>query len=197
MITVPTRLDLFKALPPGALVAEIGTWRGYLAVVILNNTKVGKLFCVDPWQGQTGVYDESGKEKTVEEHEKDLRETKHHLRGHLPSGRAQIVRGFSIDVARNDRTIPPLDAVYADAIHTYEEVLADLVEWSKRLKPTGVLMGHDWTDTEPIAVKFNWGVKRAVAKFCEDYGWEMTHVTNEPFASYQLQRIQDWRGAEL
>lgn len=193
MITLPTRLDLIKILPPGALLAEVGTWRAYFATEILNNTPVGRLFCVDPWQGQTGNCSEN--EKTVAEHEADLSETKHHLRGHLPSGRVRVVRGFSVDVATNDRTIPPLDGVYVDADHTYQACFDDLTAWSKRLKPNGVLMGHDYTANE-FSKKWNWGVIEAVRDFCAKYGWQITHLTDEDFASYRLERISEWRGAE-
>jgi predicted O-methyltransferase YrrM len=193
MELLPKRIDLFKRLPRGALVAEIGTWRGYFAVEILNTCPIGKLFCVDPWTGQSGSYGPT--EKTEAEHEEDLAECRHHLRGHLPGGRVEIIRGFSVDVAKNNTTIPLLDAVYVDAAHDYENVFADLVAWSGRLKPGGVLMGHDWTDNA-MARENGWGVKRAVADFCQKYGWALTAVTSEDFASFQINR-DNWTGAEL
>lgn len=185
MQKVPKRIDLIKMLPAGALLAEIGTWRGYFAIEILNHTQVGRLFCVDAWSGQTGVHTEGPKSQS--EHDKDMAETKHHLRGHLPSGRVRIVRGMSLDVAANDRTIPPLDGVYVDADHSYEACLGDLVAWSKRLKPGGVMMGHDYK-ADGNAKLWNFGVIPAVTDFCRDYGWKLTHLTDEDFASYRLEQ---------
>jgi hypothetical protein len=196
MQLLPTRIDLFKRLRPDAIGAEVGVWRGYNAVDILNNTRVGKLFLVDAWAGQTGVYDDNGVPKTVEEHEKDLAECKRHLRGHLPSGRVEIVRGMSVEVATHNRSIPPLDFVYLDADHNYEGVRYDLLAWEKRLKPDGVIMGHDFTENA-FATRHNFGVIRAVNEFCETRGWEIVALTQEDFASYELHRGPNWTGAEL
>ena len=183
MITLPTRIDLIKMQPAGSIGAEIGTWRGYFAIEILNATRVGKLYLVDAWKKQLGYVDPL----SDTDHEANLRECKRHIRGHLPSGRVVIVRGTSTEVAEHNRSIPPLDWAYIDADHGYDPCLADLIAWSKRLKPGGMLMGHDFTDNEQ-AKKWNFGVIPAVTKFCADYGWEMTHLTNEDFASYCLKQ---------
>lgn len=190
----PTRLDLFKSLPAGSIGCEVGVWKGYNAIDILNNTSVGKLFLCDAWRRQVWSKHE---QQSDAQHEKDLAECRHHIRGHLPSGRAVIVRGTSAEVALNDKTIPPLDWVYVDACHEYEFVLEDLRNWSRRLKPSGVIMGHDFTDTHPNAIKWGFGVVKAVNDFCEKEGWELVAVTQEDFPSYMLQRGPNWTGAEL
>lgn len=185
MITYPTRLDMFKALPPGAIGVEVGVWKGWNAIDILNNTQVGKLFLCDAWRRQVWSKHE---QQSDEQHELDLAECRRHVRGHLPSGRAVIKRGTSADVALRDRTIPPLDFVYIDACHEYEFVMGDLVNWATRLKPGGVLMGHDFTDVHPNAIKWGFGVVKAVRDFCEQRGWELTAVTAEDFPSYRLEK---------
>ncbi len=192
MITVPTRRDLIKLLPPGSVIAEVGTWRAYFAVEILNHCpNIAKLFCVDPWAKYAAYAADTIND---EDQEANYRETLHHLRGHLPGGRVQVIRGFSAAVARDNREIPPLTAVYLDGNHAYESVIEDLLAWESRLAPDGVILGHDFTENE-TAKRLNFGVKRAVAEFCETRGWEMTHVTAEDFASYRLER-QVWTGAE-
>lgn len=184
MITVPQRIDLIKLLPPGAIVAEVGCWRGYFAIEILNHApNVAKLFCVDRWQKATSYNDPL----SDEDHEANFREAKHHCRGHLPSGRVQFVRGDSLWVAEHDRTIPPLTAVYIDADHSYAACKADLRAWSKRLKPDGVIMGHDYTNNAQ-AQAWNFGVVRAVDEFCAEEGWEMVAKDAMDFTSYLLQR---------
>lgn len=194
MQTYPTRLDLIKTLPANSLLAEVGSWRGYFATEILNNCpNVAKLYLVDAWERQ--VWSEH-EQQSNEQHEKDLAECRRHIRGHLPSGRVQIVRGRSAEVALNDKTIPLLDSAYIDAAHEYRFVMEDLVNWSKRLKPAGVLMGHDYTKNAD-SVKWGFGVVEAVNDFCAKYGWEIVALTAEDFASYKLQRCPDWTGAEL
>lgn len=187
MITLPQRIDLIRLLPAGAAMAEVGVWRGYFSSEILNHApNVAKLVLVDAWKRQVWSKHE---QQSDAQHEKDLAECKHHIRGHLPSGRVQIVRGTSAAVALNDRTIPPLDGVFIDACHEYDFVLEDLINWSKRLKPGGVLMGHDHTEIHPNAIKWGFGVVPAVRDFCARYGWRHTHLTAEDFPSYRLEKI--------
>lgn len=190
MTIVDKRIDLIKMLPEGAIMAEVGVWRGYFSIEILNSTKVSKLYLVDAWKRQIWSKFE---QQSDEQHQKDLAECKRHVRGH--GARAVIVRGTSVEVARDDKTIPPLDGVFIDACHEYDFVMEDLTWWATRLKPTGVLMGHDYTDNAD-AKKWGFGVIQAVNDFCENNGWEITHLTNEDFASYRLQR-KAWTGAEL
>lgn len=170
-------------MPAGSIGAEIGTWRGYFSSDILNQTKVGKLYCIDSWRGQTGIY--TPEPKTDEQHEADMFEAFWHVRGH--NGRVEIIRASSKAAATNLRHLPALDWAYVDADHSYEGCLEDLYLWSKHLKAGGYLMGHDLTDNEQ-AKKLGFGVIKAVADFCKDDGWIMTHVTDEEFASFALQK---------
>lgn len=185
MHIVPTRIDLIKMLPAGSVIAEIGCHKAHFAIQILNECpNIAKLICVDRWKKATNYVDPL----SDEDHEENFRMAKHHCRGHAPGGRIQFVRGDSLHVAENDRTIPPLTAVYVDADHSFEACYADLVAWSKRLSPGGVLLGHDFTNCAQ-AQKWNFGVIPAVNKFCVDHGWLHTHLSDEEFASFRLERI--------
>lgn len=184
MITYPTRLDLIKALPAGSLLAEIGSYRGYFAIQILNEChNVSRLWLVDPWKNYDGYVDTINGENQ----EENMRQCMYHIRGHLPGGRVKVIRGMSVDVATTDKTIPPLDAVYIDGNHSYEACFGDLVAWSNRLKPSGVILGHDYT-RNATAEKLKFGVIEAVTDFCDEYGWELTALTAEDFASYRLEK---------
>ncbi len=56
---------------------------------------------------------------------------------------ATIVRKFSADAAADvpDRS---LDFCYIDSNHSYESVLEDLALWSPKVKPAGLIAGHDY-----------------------------------------------------
>jgi hypothetical protein len=181
MIILPKRIDLIKELPAGTIGAEIGVWRGYFSVEILQKTRVRHLYLVDAWKPQPSYNDPL----TDTDHEANLAETKHHLRG--MRDRWTIVRGTSLEVGVYNKTIPPLDWVYIDADHSYEACLTDLRTWELRLKPNGVIMGHDYTNNEQ-AKKWNFGVIEAVTEFCKTNGWKLTRLTDEDFASYRLDR---------
>ena len=180
MIILPSRIDIIKLGPKQAIGAEVGVWRGYFSIEILNNVDVAMLYLVDAWKPQPDYSDHL----SDTDHEANLAETKHHLRGHKL--RWKILRGDSVDVANNFQ-FQKLDWAYIDANHSYKACYADLQAWSKRLKPSGVLMGHDYTN-EHNAKKWGFGVVDAVNDFCKNEGWEITHLTSEDYASYRLAR---------
>lgn len=182
IIKVPTRIYLIRMLPERAVLAEVGCWRGYFATEIMNHApNVGKLYCVDSWKRRP-EYNDPLRDT---DHEANLAETKHHLRGHLPGGRVEIIREDSLVAAMRLRD---LDCAYLDADHSYDAVYADLIAWSQTLKPTGVLAGHDYTENE-MSKEYGWGVIPAVRDFCKNYGWRISHLTNEDFSSYRLERV--------
>lgn len=185
MQILPKRIDLIARLPAGTIGSEIGVRRAYFSIEILKYP-VKKLYLVDSWHADEGSYGEVP--TTQDDQEANLAEAKSVLSGHMPGGRVEIIRGFSTDVARTNKTIPPLDFCYIDASHDYKSVYEDLLLWGQRMKPNGLLMGHDFKD-DGDAAKWGWGVKKAVHDFCDNMGWQLIAVTDEDFASFCLQRI--------
>lgn len=180
MTILPKRIDLIKRFRAGSVGAEVGVWRGYFSIEILNETSVRKLYLVDAWKPQPSYNDPL----SDTDHEANLAMTKEHLKGH--PNRYEIVRGNSVTVAKGWMH-QALDWVYIDADHSYEACLADLEAWAPRLRPGGVLMGHDYTDNEQ-AKKWNFGVIPAVEEFCKRHRWQIEFLTDEEFPSYYLVR---------
>lgn len=56
-----------------------------------------------------------------------------------------------------------LDFCYIDADHSYEAVKLDIALWYARVKPAGVVAGHDYSNSSVP------GVKQAVDEFVADY----------------------------
>jgi hypothetical protein len=178
MNTLPTRIDLIKRLPPGTVGAEIGVYRGDFSKEILT-TPVRLLYLVDPWAKQPGdVYFDPMND---EDQEHNFQVTLSNVREGIESDRVQIIRDFSVNAARSP-LIQPLDWVFLDGNHQYAYVLEDLIAWSAKLKPTGVILGHDYIDHEPL--KF--GIKKAVGDFCQSMGWRIDCLTED--SSYRLVR---------
>lgn len=174
-----TRIDLIKGLPAGSVGAEIGVWRGYFSSEILGCHNVSKLYSVDTW----GPYLE-------EDQIKNEVEARRNLRGF--GARSIVLKYPSLDAVR---FVDPLDFVFIDASHTYENCLADLRAWSGKIKSDGCIMGHDYTE-RPEAMKLGFGVVKAVNDFCAEASWEIECLTEEDWPSYKLVRPV-WRGAEL
>ena len=180
MITLPTRLDLFKRLPPGTTGAEIGVLRGDFAAEILA-TGVAHLYLVDPWQAQdSSIYDDIC---NAMDHEANYQHVLSRFTREISLGRVRIIRELSA-VANALWKGPKLDWVYIDANHGFMHALSDLMNWSGLLKEDGVLMGHDYIEERT----HNFGVIEAVRTFCALQGWEIEALTQDAWPSYCLRR---------
>lgn len=176
MKTLPTREDLVKELiQPGSVGAEIGVYRGGFSRKIYDLCKPAYLYCIDAWEH----YKEYEVDSLCHTNQDDnYQATKNEMRDAIEAGRCLVVRDRSIEVAK--RWNAPLDWIFLDSIHTYEFVKEDLQEWSKHIKPGGVIMCHDFTEISAGAIAMKFGVVKAVNEFCKEHGWTITHVTQEP-----------------
>jgi hypothetical protein len=185
MEKLPTRQDLVrKVILPGSIGAEIGVFRGDFAV-IMAQCPLAALHLIDPWI----KYKEYERDACMNNsnHEENLRETQRKLAQDIARGRVIIHRGFSADIAV--QTMFMLDWFYLDAFHIYPEVIQDLRLWSKRLKPGGFIMGHDYIETTQWARTLEFGVVKAVNQFCAEEGWEIQYLTSElDWPSYCLRK---------
>lgn len=156
--------------------AEIGVWRGYFSIEMLNAANLKKLYLVDSW------------EPIDEEHnETALVECLQNLQGHKAGGRYEIIKKRSVNGAREFDN-KSLDAVYIDASHDYQDVLDDLRAWSRVVKDGGYIFGHDYVSDNPQAKKLNFGVIEAVKAFCDEMDWYLWAVTDEEFPSFALRK---------
>jgi len=88
-------------------------------------------------------------------------------RGYLePTGRWELLRTTTHAAAQNfDRQV---DFVFVDAEHTYEAAREDILDWYPKVRPGGLICGHDYG--QPI-----WpGVKRAVDELLPRWGLKAT-----------------------
>ncbi len=175
MKTLPTREELIaEIIKPGMVGAEIGVYRGAFSKQILA-LPVQKLFCIDAWT-RYKAYELDSLCHTNQDDNHEA--TKNELADDIQKGRCGVIRGFSSIVVKSWET--PLDFLFLDSIHNYEFVIEDLRNWEKHIKPGGVIMCHDFTETSAGAIAMKFGVVRAVKQFCEENGWHITHVTQEP-----------------
>ncbi len=185
----PTRLAMIQEFRPGSLGAEIGVYRGDFSREILTDTKVGHLYLVDPWVKQPDYKD------TINEEDQNghFQETMRKVTPFIHNGHCTVIRDFSANVAKTDKTIPPLDWVFIDAYHAYEAALEDITLWSKRLKnaPFGTIFAHDYFEGPKYGHQGHaWysGVVKACADFCAAEGWEVTGITTEDLPTARLER---------
>jgi len=159
------RQSLLDALPAGAVVAEIGVNEGEFSEMILKTTKPSKLHLVDAWGDPTRYTD-------------DLKlKVKDKFKAEIAAGKVEINVGFSTDVLAKfpDRYF---DWVYVDTDHTYTTTAAELGILRTKMKPGGIIAGHDYTLGNWIS-GFRYGVIEAVHELCVKDDWELVYLTSE------------------
>lgn len=141
--------------------AEIGVYRGSLSRRLLARRDL-RLTMIDRW----GPYREMERlpgDMVMEHDETEWHNIKEaaDVVTRFADDRRTIVQADSLAAARD---IPDhsLDFVFIDAGHSYEECLDDILAWYPKLRPGGLLAGHDYSND-----RFDWGVDRAVNEFVE------------------------------
>lgn len=124
---------------------EVGTHRGDFAKVLLTNWRGKLLHCVDPWSNvkgfeeQAGMLDGGGKDR-----DEDFRMCLRNLRDWIKKGRCRLNRATSAQAAATEYLAGPFDFVYLDGDHRTEMVALDVRLWWPKIRPGGVLAGHDF-----------------------------------------------------
>jgi Methyltransferase domain len=142
--------------------AEIGVQQGLFSRCLLDRWQGSMLHLIDPWRKFDDGYVDIANVSN-DQHEAFLREALRNLQPH--QGRYRVHRELSQE-AVSSFADNSLDFVYIDANHEYQAVLEDIRAWFSKVKPGGVLAGHDYLDGVLPAGHF--GVKSAVRAFeCE------------------------------
>ena len=150
-LDLTNRLTLIQSLPDTFEVGvELGVADADFSEMILANSKLKKLFSIDPWCENPLL--------------------KHWNEAWLASvsklskfkDRSELIRALSQNVVDkfSDESI---DFIYLDSLHSYEHVSLELKLYSPKVKKGGIISGHDYGP--------NWqGVERAVKEFSKSTG---------------------------
>jgi len=153
-------LEQFVAtLPAGCVMIEIGCYVGEASRMFL--TKAAHLTCVDPWRDYLESADScQGLAIThmaeVEAEFDDL--------ARAYGDAIRKIKGTSVEAAELFAD-GHFDVVYIDAKHEYLDALADIRHWLPKVKPGGLIAGHDYDLAHkgvPRAVRDVFGVPDAV-----------------------------------
>lgn len=130
--------SIVEQMPDGARLVEVGTYKGcsfsYLVVEAMNSGKKFDVVGVDacPWPDV----------------EQDFNKNMKPLEGNFRT----LFGGDSFDRAKDfeDRSI---DFIFIDANHTYEFVSKDIAAYLPKMKPGGIMAGHDFNGAHPGVVQ--------------------------------------------
>jgi hypothetical protein len=127
--------EFVGALPPIGNMAEVGCYQGESTEIFVR--KAQRVIAIDPW---VNGYDPS--DIASENVDAALVEAAFDRR-HSTNGRVQKLRQTSLAAAVTIQD-GSLDMVYLDGDHRYEAVQRDLKAWLPKLKPRGLMCGHDF-----------------------------------------------------
>jgi len=137
--------------------AEIGVSQGHFSEAMFKVIPGLDLLCVDNWEPYKG--NRWGKKQQTND---EYYET---AKKRLAPYHAYLMKFKSMEVVR-DVTDELLDFVYIDGNHSFDYVMQDLIEWSKKVRPGGIVSGDDYYDFKGA------GVIEAVDAYTKAHGIE-------------------------
>lgn len=120
-----------KYVTPETIMVELGSFAGVSSELFALHCK--KLYCVDPWL----PYWEINEQEKIETAELKF--------DSMMKNYANIVKyKMSSNEASSQFTPHSLDMVYIDSDHSSENVEREIQLWIDKIKPEGVMAGHDF-----------------------------------------------------
>jgi hypothetical protein len=175
--------------------AEIGVFDGAMSRELLERNEL-TLVMVDTWGSSNDTFTRSGDplanlppQKWLQVRERALQQTA------FASNRRIVLMADSLRAA-SIIAFHSLDFAFIDSDHSYEAVSRDIAAWLPRIKPGGLLCGHDYGSPYP----WTQGVTRAVDEFAQqqnlsvDLGEDHTWFIRLPDGRDQVPTRRPTRG---
>ena len=159
--------------------AEIGVKEGKFSERILRHWQGNVLYSIDPWREFPSA--EYVDVSNVSQSQQDGLYKKT-IRRLMPFERRSIIWRMTSREAAELLPESGLDFCYIDADHSYQGVRDDIRMWYPKVRPGGILAGHDYISdgTYEFGV---FGVQKAVNEFVESASLDLL-VTNEPVGGF-------------
>jgi len=121
--------------------AEIGVCRAEYSELLLKYNPELELLCVDPWTrcpGYRRTYTQAINFQQASD-----------VLSKYPN--AKIMRMLGTEAAKE---VPDnsLDFVYIDALHDFDSVMLDIIDWAPKVRPGGIVSGHDYIGHQDFGV---------------------------------------------
>lgn len=149
---------------------EVGVAEGKFSEAMCLTIPGLKLSSVDPWKvGDDHRSRQIGQKLADQRYE----EAKARLNPH----NVQIVKNTSMEAVRAFAD-GMHDFVYIDGCHEFDYVMQDIIEWSKKVRPGGIVAGHDYYHFKHA------GVMQAVEVYTMMHSIHEWFVTDERTPSF-------------
>ncbi len=120
---------------PKITMVEIGSYSGESSQVFVEETKF--LYCIDPWKNGYDPEDEASEIQPMSEIEQIFNTRMQTYQNYMKLKTTSIQASTTFD---NES----LDFIYIDGNHTLEAIKNDITHWLPKIKPNGVIGGHDY-----------------------------------------------------
>lgn len=144
--------------------AEIGVSEGFYSEILCKTNPDLELLCIDPWEPTFKITP-----RKVRRLEKEARER-------LAPYKATLIKDYSLKVVR-DIPDKSLDFVYIDANHEFDSVMMDIINWTTKVRPGGIIAGHDFCHSKYGGVVF---AVEAYTRAHRIDPWYVTRCDREP-----------------
>ncbi|KXH74532.1 MAG: hypothetical protein AM326_09840 [Candidatus Thorarchaeota archaeon SMTZ-45] len=157
--------------------AEVGVEKGRFSKLILENMPELKMYLIDPYKYYDGA---RKKERGFSEH-------KRHAHNLLDQYNIIWLEKKSVDAVRE---IPDnsLDFVYIDGNHKYDYVMLDIILWTAKVRPGGMIAGHDYYNAPRSACM----VQNAVDDYTKLHAIAPWYLTDKKAAHYRADKHVSW-----
>ncbi|MGZ4249693.1 MAG: class I SAM-dependent methyltransferase [Solirubrobacteraceae bacterium] len=175
---------LLNALTLTGTGIEVGVRKGHYSEHLLEHWRGERLVLVDPWRAAPA--DDYVDISNVEQDAHDVNRMETASRVARFGDRSELWQTTSEDAAR-EMAAESLDFVYLDARHDAASVTDDLRSWWPRVRPGGLIAGHDYLDgTLPQGV---FGVRSAVDAFFANLDIDVHATTDDaPWPSWLVRK---------
>lgn len=128
-------------------IAEIGVFEGKLTRKLLKNLDIKKFWLIDPYKMYPSYNDTKSEQKLL--NQAYIKLQKEVLDKH---SNVEHIKDFS-EKASEKIANNTLDLVFIDGNHDYQYVMQDINLWSDKVKPGGIISGHDYAYPGIVGVK--------------------------------------------
>lgn len=162
--------------------AEVGVYKGEFSEKI---AKTGlEFYAIDPWRIYKDYNNPRGQERLDFQYE-------HTKRVLSPYPNAKIIRKASME-AVEDFKDASLDFVYIDANHEFRYIAEDLAEWTRKVRPGGIVSGHDYFYTKTGTKDVHWHVAHVLNAYVKAYNIENWYLLGSKH-SKEGEKRDKWR----
>lgn len=165
--------------------AEIGTDQGEYAEVLCKKVPDLRLVCIDPWKAE--AY-EPGYQPESNEKQEYFDKRFNEAVARVTDYGCAVWRKTSME-ALKDIPDNSLDFVYIDGNHDFLNVAQDIHYWTKKVRPGGIVSGHDYVRYP--SRKFN-HVQKVVNAYTQAYHHLPVFLVTPTDKGLKRDRFRSW-----